>query len=268
MQQLRRKLPLRQQLGLEKNLYLQTVDYFSGMTKGSLGDSLVYNRPVVELIVERLPATFKLAVFSILLAILLGIPTGALAAFFQGKFWDKLLMTLSLAGVATPNFWLGPILILIFSIKLNLLPVSGYSTLSHYVLPVFTMGTALMAIISRITRNSLLLHMKSDYVRTARAKGLDFATVLLTHVLKNSALPVITILSLQFSVLLTGTVVTEVIFDWPGIGSLVLEALRNRDYPLVQGCVLLFCFTYGFISLLTDFIYALVDPRISYQGQT
>ena len=110
--------------------------------------------------------------------------------------------------------------------------------------------------------------MKSDYVRTARAKGLDFATVLLTHVLKNSALPVITILSLQFSVLLTGTVVTEVIFDWPGIGSLVLEALRNRDYPLVQGCVLLFCFTYGFISLLTDFIYALVDPRISYQGQT
>ncbi len=261
------KNTLREQLGLNKSLYKQLFSYLKGVVQGDLGFSLVYHTPVSQLILERLPATLKLAFASVLLALLLGLPTGVLAAFYKGKAWDKVLMTFSLVGVALPNFWLGPILILIFSVKFNLLPVSGYGSSSHYVLPVVTMGTALMAVVSRITRNSLIIHMGADYVRTARAKGLRFSHILLTHILKNSALPVITIVSLQFSVLLTGTVVTEVIFDWPGIGSLVLEALRNRDYPLVQGCVLFFCFSYGFISLLTDMIYVYADPRISYQNK-
>lgn len=256
---------LREQLGLKKPLPEQIKDYSLGVLKGDFGNSLVYHKAVTELIFERFPATLQLAFLSILLALILGIPTGALAAFYKDRASDRVLMTFSLIGVATPNFWLGPLLIIAFSIKLNLLPVSGYDSVAHYVLPVVTMGTALMAIISRVTRNSLLFHMEADYVRTARAKGLSYVKVLWVHVLKNSILPVVTIVSLQFSVLLTGTVVTESIFDWPGIGSLVLEALRNRDYPLIQGCVLFFCLSYSFISLITDILYKTIDPRINFQ---
>lgn len=254
---------LRKQLGLDQGLLLQSAHYLWNVLSGDLGRSLIYNKPVLVLIMERLPATLELAFLSVLLALFLGIITGLGAAMYRGKLQDHSFMILALLGIAIPNFWLGPLLIIIFSIKLNLLPVSGYSSPSHYILPVITMGLSLMAIISRITKESLNNNLNADYVRTAQSKGLSSFYILFTHVLKNSAIPVVTIVSLQFSVLLAGAVVTESIFDWPGVGSLVLEALKNRDYPLVQGCVLFFCFSYGVIGLLTDLIYVVLDPRIS-----
>lgn len=254
---------LREKLGLDKGVWEQLFSYLSGLGRGDLGDSLIYQRPVLSLISERLPETLKLAFFSVLFAFAVGVGAGALVVFWRGKKRSSFIQLASLVGVAIPNFWLGPLLILIFSLGLNLLPVSGYTEPAHYILPVLTMGGSLVAIVTKMTSESLEANLRADYTRTARAKGLSFLHTLLTHVLKNSFIPIVTIVSLQFSVLLTGALVTESIFDWPGLGSLVLEALRNRDYPLVQGCVLFFGFCYAFVSLFTDLAYAFLDPRIS-----
>jgi peptide/nickel transport system permease protein len=217
---------------------------------------------VTELIAERVQPTVELAVVSLIVALCLSIPLGIVSALKAGKPLDYTAMGFALLGVAIPNFWLGPMLVLLFSLELGWLPVSERGGALSYVLPAITLGTALAAILSRMTRNSMLDNMKEDYVRTARAKGNPERTVIGKHVFRNAALPLVTIVGLQFGVLLTGAIITERIFDWPGLGSLILDGINNRDYPVVQGCVLVFSATYLIVNLVTDLSYALVDPRI------
>jgi len=256
------KETLRAQLGLNLTLFQQLYRFFSDLAHGDLGQSLIYNRSVTSLILERLPSTIELAISSLFLALCIGIPLGTLSAVYKDKVQDQFAMTFSLLGISVPNFWLGPMLILLFAIKLDLLPVSEKTGLSSFILPSLTIGTALAAIISRMTRNTLLDTLGEDYIRTAKAKGVRPIFVVLKHALRNAALPIVTIVGLQFGVLLTGAVVTEKIFDWPGIGSLILEALGNRDYPLVQGCVLMFSAIYLLVNLFTDLFYKFIDPRV------
>lgn len=256
------KAQVREQMGLNLPFSQQLIRYFKGIIQGDLGLSLIYNRPVLDLIVERIPGTLELACLSLLLALFLGISLGVIGAVWKDKIQDQIAMTLSLLAAAVPNFWLGPMLILLFSLKLNLLPVSEKGDWTSYILPALTIGTSLAAIISRMTRNSLLDVLREDYIRTARAKGVGFTSIVFKHAFRNAALPLVTIVGLQFGVLLTGAVVTEKIFDWPGLGTLILDGLGNRDYPLVQGCVLMFSAIYLIVNLLTDIVYKLVDPRV------
>ncbi|MDH5378690.1 MAG: ABC transporter permease, partial [Gammaproteobacteria bacterium] len=195
-------------------------------------------------------------------AVIIAIPLGAVAALNQGKAWDYGAMGFSMVGVSIPNFWMGPILILIFSLWLGWLPVSGREQASSVVLPALTMGTALASILARMVRSALLEVLSEDYIRTARAKGLSERAVVQHHGLRNASLPVITILGLQLGTLLGGAVITETIFSWPGIGQLTIEAIQRRDYPMVQGCVLIISLSYVLVNVLTDFVYAWVDPRI------
>ncbi len=258
---------LTQQLGLDQPVLSQIAHYTGGLLEGDLGTSLIYNKSVFSLILERIVPTVELAVSAMILAILLSIPLGIWSALRKNTWADFSALLFSLLGIAIPHFWLGPMLIIIFSIKLDLLPVSERSGLSSYILPAVTLGTALMALLSRITRTSILEILKEDYIKTARAKGLSEWRIVLKHVLRNAYLPVLTILGLQFSTLLTGAIVTESIFDWPGLGSLVLEALNQRDYPLVQGCILFFALSYLLINLATDILYLFLDPRIKLPGE-
>ncbi|MBI2601577.1 MAG: ABC transporter permease [Deltaproteobacteria bacterium] len=255
---------VRTQLGLNLPIYQQIFKYIEGLFHGNLGKSLIYNRPVLSLLLERLPPTLELALASLLVAIVMGLPLGVLGALRKDRFSDHLAMTFALLGVAIPNFWLGPMLILLFSIHMNMLPVSGMGNWTHFILPALTIGTSLAAIISRMARNSILDTLREDYVRTARAKGAHPFFVIFKHVLRNASLPLVTILGLQFGVLLTGAVVTEKIYDWPGLGTLILDALGNRDYPLVQGCVLFFSSGYLIVNLVTDLFYKVVDPRVKF----
>lgn len=253
---------LRSQLGLDLPLLDQWLSYLSNIARGDLSDSLIYNRPVLELIGERILPTLELACLSILLALFLSIPIGIVSALNKGKKIDFIAMTASLVGVAMPNFWLGPMLILLFSLKLEFFPVSERIDFSSYVLPSITLGSALAAILSRMTRNSMLDTLNEDFIRTARAKGHTELSVIGKHALRNASLPLVSLIGLQFGVLLTGAVITEKIFDWPGLGSLILEGLGQRDYPLVQGCVLVFSFSYLIVNLVTDISYVVIDPRI------
>jgi ABC-type dipeptide/oligopeptide/nickel transport system permease component len=259
------KQALRESLGLTRPLWEQTLSYLTQVITGNLGVSFIYQRPVLDLIWERAGPTCELALTSLLVALLISFPLGILSAVKKDTVWDFLATGLSLMGAAIPSFWLGPLLIWALALKLDLLPVSERGGILTYILPSITIGTHLAAILSRMIRASLLDQLKTDYVRTARAKGVPERGVVLKHALSNALIPVITILGLQFGVLLTGAVITEKIFDWPGLGSLILEGLGNRDYPLVQGCILVFSGTYLFVNLLTDLTYALVDPRISWE---
>lgn len=253
---------LKASLGLDKPLFDQLINYYQNIAQGDLGTSLIYNRPVKDLIFERVQATAELALVSMIVAIIMSIPLGILSAIKNGQPIDYAAMTLSLGGVSIPNFWLGPMLILLFSLELGWLPVSERTDWQSYILPALTMGTSLAAILSRMTRNSMLDNMQEDYVRTAKAKGNKPSVIIGKHVLRNASLPLITVIGLQFGVLLTGAVITEKIFDWPGLGLLILDGLGNRDYPLVQGCVLFFSASYLIVNLLTDIMYAAADPRI------
>lgn len=261
------KATLRHDMGLDRPFAAQLGAYYQKIGRGDLGTSLVYRKPVTELIATRIRATVELACCAMLVAVFFSIPLGIVSALKQGKPLDYLTMGFALTGIAIPNFWLGPMLILVFSLELGWLPVSERTSLSSYVLPALSLGTALAAILSRMTRNSMLDNLKEDYVRTARAKGQPERIVVLKHVLRNAALPLVTIVGLQFGVLLTGAIITERIFDWPGLGSLILDGINNRDYPVVQGCVLVFSGTYLLVNLLTDLSYALVDPRIKTAGR-
>jgi peptide/nickel transport system permease protein len=229
---------------------------------GDLGPSLRFNQSVGSLIVHRYPYTLELTVAALLIAILLSIPAGVRSAQRRGRWDDKLLSVVSLFGLSFPNFALGPILILFFAIKLGLLPVSGSGTFAHLVLPAVTMGSALAAILTRMVRTSMLEELGHDYVRTARAKGLPEHTVVYRHALRNAMLPIITVLGLQFGALLAGAIVTEKIFSWPGIGRLTIDAIGNRDYFLVQGCILAIGLTYVLVNFLTDLLYSVANPRI------
>ncbi len=256
------KSQLHAALGLDKPFLVQLLDYVKGVLQGDLGTSLIYTKPVTTLIADRWLPTAQLAVMALIVAMLFSLPLGIISAVRAGRPLDYAAMAVAMTGIAIPNFWLGPMLVLVFSLKLGWLPVSERSGLSSYILPALTLGIALAAILSRMTRNSMLDHMREDYARTARAKGVSEVSVVLKHVLRNAALPLITVVGLQFGVLLTGAIITERIFDWPGLGTLILDGINNRDYPLVQGCVLVFSCTYLLVNLLTDLTYALVDPRI------
>jgi ABC-type dipeptide/oligopeptide/nickel transport system permease component len=256
------KETLRDDLGLDKPFVQQLGDYYKKVLQGDLGESLLLRKPVTTLIAERIQPTVELAFLAMLVAVSIALPLGIISALKVGGPIDFAAMGLALLGVALPNFWLGPMMILFFSLQLGWLPVSERAGFLSYVLPAITLGTALASILSRMTRNSMLDNMKEDFVRTARAKGNKERTVVLKHILRNAALPLVTVVGLQFGVLLTGAIITERIFDWPGLGSLILEGINNRDYPVVQGCVLLFSATYLVVNLITDITYAAVDPRI------
>ncbi len=256
------RVRLVKQMNLDQPLWVQHSYFISGLLQGDLGNSLYDQIPVVQLIRERYWATFKLAILSVVISAGLAIPLGLISALRKDRWIDHSAMFFALLGVSIPNFYLGPLLILVFSIKWGLLPVSGDENWYSIFLPAITLGTALAAIVSRITRASMLEVLRADYVRTARAKGLKPVVVILKHAFRSALIPVVTIIGLQFGVLLAGTVVTEKIFNWPGIGSLLLQGIERRDYPVVQGCVLTIAFTFILVNLLTDLLYARLDPRV------
>jgi peptide/nickel transport system permease protein len=230
--------------------------------RGDLGPSLRFNQNVTGLIAQRYPYTLKLTLAALVVAILLSVPAGVRSARRRNRWDDRLLSVVSLFGLSFPNFALGPILILLFAIRLGWLPVSGAGTFAHLVLPAITMGGALAAILTRMVRTSMLEELGQDYIRTARAKGLSERKVVYGHALRNAMIPVITVLGLQFGALLAGAIVTETIFSWPGIGRLTIQAISNRDYYLVQGCILAIGLTYVAVNLLTDLLYSVANPRI------
>jgi peptide/nickel transport system permease protein len=256
---------LRHALGLDLPLPVQYGRYLSGVLHGNLGESFRFQQPVLKVVAEHFPATLELAAVALLICALIGIPAGVLAAHKRGERTDHTVAVLTLFGLSVPNFALGPVLILLFSVVLGWLPVSGRGGISHLILPSFTLGAALAAILTRMVRTSVIEELSADYVRTARAKGVSESGVLFRHALRNALIPILTILGLQFGSLLAGTIVTESIFSWPGIGRLAVQAIGARDYPLLQGCILLIAVSYVFVNLLTDLVYALVDPRVRFE---
>jgi len=248
--------------GLDVPLGQQYLHYWKGVFEGNLGPSLRFNEGVSQLVAERYPYTVELTLASLLVAILLSIPAGVHSALHRNRWQDRTLSVVSLFGLSFPNFALGPILILIFAIKVGWLPVSGAGGLDHLVLPALTMGGGMAAILTRMVRTSMLEELGQDYIRTARAKGLPERTVIYRHALRNAMIPVLTVLGLQFGALLAGAIVTEIIFSWPGIGRLTVQAIDNRDYPLVQGCILAIGLTYVAVNFLTDLLYSVANPRI------
>jgi ABC-type dipeptide/oligopeptide/nickel transport system permease component len=248
--------------GLDVPLGQQYVRYWIGVAHGDLGSSFRFSQPVTRLILQRYPYTLQLTMAALIVAILLSIPAGVRSAQRRNRWDDRLVSVVSLFGLSFPNFALGPVLILLFSIKFGVLPVSGSGTFAHLVLPAVTMGGALAAILTRMVRTSMLEELGQDYIRTARAKGLAERTVVYRHALRNAIIPVVTVLGLQFGALLAGAIVTETIFSWPGIGRLTIQAIGNRDYYLVQGCILSIGLTYVAVNFLTDFVYSVANPRI------
>ncbi len=253
---------LRISLGLDQPLAVQLYQYLERLVHLDLGTSLHTRRPVAGILAERLPATLELALAALVLALVIALPLGVMAAINRNRPWDTGAMSFSLLGVSIPNFWLGPMLILVFSLWLGWTPVSGREGAGSLVLPAVTLGTALAAVLARMVRSSLLEVLGEDFVRTARAKGLSEGVVIWRHALGNAWLPVITLLGLQLGALLGGAVITETVFSWPGIGSLLVESIQKRDYPVVQGCVLLISLAYVLVNTLTDLVYAWIDPRI------
>jgi len=248
--------------GLDLPLGRQYFNYWKGVLHGDLGPSLRFNQGVSSLIAQRYPYTLQLTLAALLVAIVLSIPAGVRSARRRNLWDDRTLSVVSLFGLSFPNFALGPILMLLFSIKLGLLPVSGSGTFAHFVLPAITMGGALAAILTRMVRTSMLEELGQDYIRTARAKGLSETVVVYRHALRNAMVPIITVLGLQFGALLAGAIVTETVFSWPGIGRLTIQAIGNRDYYLVQGCILAIGLTYVAVNFMTDLLYSVANPRI------
>lgn len=253
---------MRQKLGLDLPLATQYGRFVERLVHGDLGVSFRSNDPVGRLIRQAYPATIRLALAGLFVAVMIAIPLGVFAARRRGTWADAVASVISLLGVSVPHFALGPLLIVLFSIQLSWLPVSGSGTLAHLVLPAVTLGLALAAILMRMTRSSMLNELAQSYVTTARAKGLPERRVVYYHALRNGLIPILTILGLQFGVLLAGAIITETIFSWPGLGRLVVQGIQSRDYPLVQGCILVISMTYVMVNLLTDLVYGWVDPRI------
>jgi ABC-type dipeptide/oligopeptide/nickel transport system permease component len=256
---------VRRRLGLDRPLYVQFGAYLRGLAVGDLGTSLRTGEPVARAIAERMPATVQLALAAIGLAVVIAIPLGIVAAVRAGTFVDHAATTLALAGISMPNFWVGPLLAILFAITLGWLPVSGSGTLAHLVLPAVTLGAPLAAVLARMTRASVIEEVRELYVIAARARGISRTRAVLGHAFRNSLIPVVTVLGLQMGSLLTGAVITESIFAWPGIGRLLIQSINFRDYPLVQGCILLIAVTYIAMNLLTDLAYGFLDPRIRYE---
>jgi len=258
---------LRHALGLDQPLLTQLSHYLRALVQLDLGESLYSKRDIVDILAERLPATAMLAVVALLVAVAIALPMGMLAALRQNTWWDFGAMGIAMLGVSIPNFVMGPLLILLFSFTLGWFPVSGMDGPASIVLPAITLGTALAAILSRMVRAALLEVLNEDFVRTARAKGLSEFHVLTRHALRNATLPILTLLGLQLGTLLGGAVITEMVFAWPGIGQLTVEAIQRRDYPLLQACVLVISVAYVSVNTVTDVLYAWLDPRIHVQGE-
>jgi peptide/nickel transport system permease protein len=254
---------LKRQLGLDLPLSEQYANYWRGLIKGDLGVSLINPADkVFDKIVARYPATIELALAGLLVAVALAVPLGVTAGRHQGKVLDNVVSVVALLGISLPGFVLGPLMIFVFAIRLDWLPVAGRYGFVYLILPAVTLGAALAAVLTRMVRSSVIEELGEDYVRTARAKGLGERAVVYKHVLKNGLIPVVTLLGLQFGVLLAGAIITETIFSWPGLGRLTVDSINSRDYPMVQGCILMIALTYILANLLTDFTYRLLDPRI------
>ena len=253
---------MRHELGLDRPLLEQYAAYLGGLAVGDLGESISYRKPVARLIVERFPATIELAAAGMLVALLLAFPLGIVAGSNPGGASDLGAMGFAIVGISIPHIYLGPLLMILFSLDLRLLPLTGRGGFGHLVLPAITIGTALAAILARMLRQSLIRVRQSDYMRTAISKGLSARAALLRHGLKNALTAVVTIIGLQMGALLSGTLITEIIFSWPGVGRLLITAISARDYPVVEGCVLTFAMTYVAVNLATDLVYALIDPRV------
>jgi peptide/nickel transport system permease protein len=256
---------LRKSLGLDEPLFDQYVTFIRHAIAGDLGRSFRTGQPVTTMIVERVPATAELAIAAMVVAIVIALPLGVIAAVRHGTAADYGAMTFALAGVSIPNFWLGPVLAIVFAVELGWLPVSGRGSPAHLVLPAISLGLALAAILARMTRASLLDELRELYVRAARARGVSRTSAVTAHALRNSLVPLLTIVALQFGAVLTGAVITETIFAWPGIGRLLIQSIGFRDYPMVQGCILLIAVTYVTVNLITDLMYGVLDPRIRYE---
>ena len=262
---------VREELGLNDPLPIQFFNYAKGLIlEGDLGTSYATKRPVFEEVTERLPTTVTLAVVSILLALAIGIPTGILSAIRQYSWIDHCSMGVALIGVSMPNFWQGLMNILIFAIYLKWLPASGFYGWQYWILPALTIGTSSAAIITRMTRSSMLEVIRQDYIRTARAKGLSEKVVITKHALKNALIPIITVVGIQFGSLLGGAVVTETVFAIPGLGKFMIDAIKARNYPVVQGGVLMLAIIFSMVNLCVDMLYAFADPRIKslYKGRS
>ncbi|MDQ7800723.1 MAG: ABC transporter permease [Armatimonadota bacterium] len=256
---------IRQSLGLDQPLPVQYLYFLRNVVRGDLGRSLFNGAPVVEELGQRFPRTVRLALASIVVASLIGVPAGILAATRHLSWLDTLVMLVALVGVSMPVFWLGLNLILVFSVRLQWLPAFGYETWRHLLLPSVTLGAASAAIVARMTRSSMLEVLGQDYIRTARAKGLAERVVVNRHALRNALIPVVTVLGLQLGTLLSGAVLTETVFAWPGIGRLLVDAVLARDYPIIQGATLLIAATFVALNLAVDLLYGLLDPRIRYE---
>jgi ABC-type dipeptide/oligopeptide/nickel transport system permease component len=256
---------LRHTLGLDQPLGVQYLRYLKGLARGDWGQSMRFAAPVRPIVLARFPATLELSLAALAVCIAIAIPAGVFSARRRGSSGDRAISFFTLLGLSVPNFALGPVLILVFSIEIGWLPVSGRGGIGHLILPAATLGAALAAILTRMVRGSMIEELSSDYVRTARAKGISETSVLFRHAFPNALIPVITIVGLQFGSLLAGTIVTETIFSWPGIGRLAVQAISARDYPLLQGCILIIAVSYVAVNLLTDLVYAVVDPRVRLQ---
>lgn len=256
------KAALRQALGLDRPIPAQYVRFVSGVFRGDLGHSFSLQAPVWQLVTSRYPATLELAMAAVAIALVTAIPLGILAAAWPRSLADRASVVGALLGVSIPNFALGPLLILVFSIGLGWLPVSGRGGPAHLLLPALTLGLSMAGILTRMTRASLLDTLKEDYLRTALAKGLATWRVIVGHGLRNALLPILTLVGLQFGTLLAGAIITETIFAWPGLGRLTIDAISARDYPLVQGCVLAISVGYVVVNTVTDVLYGIVDPRV------
>jgi peptide/nickel transport system permease protein len=260
------RMQLRADLGLDQPIYMQFWVYLNKLAHGDLGVSIHSKKPIVDLLAERLPATAKLALLALSFAILIGLPLGIIAALKVNQWPDKLANLFNLSISAMPHFWMGPILMMVFALWLGLLPVSGMESAAAVVLPALTLGFGLAAILTRMTRASMLEILHEDFIRTARAKGLTERAVILRHALRAALLPIVTVLGLQLGSLLAGTVITETIFSWDGIGRLLVESIEKRDYPVTQACVLVVALLYVTVNLATDIIYTKIDPRVRFSS--
>jgi peptide/nickel transport system permease protein len=261
------KEELREQLNLDKPLLVQYALFLKNVFRGDLGKSIYSNKPVVDILLQRFPATLQLAFAALIVSLLISIPVGIIAASKQHSLFDSTTMLFSMIGVSMPNFWLGPLLILVFAYHFDLFPISGRGEPLSIVLPAVTLGFGMAAILFRMVRSCMLEVIREDYIKTAEAKGVSRFSVLSKHALRNALIPVITLVGIQSGSLLAGSIITEKIFSWPGVGQEIIEAISKRDYPLVQGCVLLIAVTYVLVNLLTDIAYKIADPRVKYENK-
>ena len=255
---------IRDELGLNDPIIVQYGRFIGNMFRLDFGESYTYRRPVRDMILERVPATAQLAGAAMLIAILIGVTAGIVSAVFPNTILDYIFMTGAMIGVSMPVYWLGLIMIVIFGVYIDILPVGGYGSFRYLILPAVTLGSRQAAHIARMTRSSMLEIINNDYIKTARSKGLSEKVVVLKHALRNALIPVVTVIGTQLGYLLAGTVLTEVVFSWPGLGRMAVDAVFRRDFPLIQGTVLFLALVFIIVNLLVDLSYGVLDPRIRY----